>query len=50
MDVSGQQNTPAALSPGKIASGIHWIGSRVGPRACLDAVAKKKSLFLFRDW
>jgi hypothetical protein len=30
------------------APGIHWIGSWVGPRTDLDAVAKKKisSLFL----
>jgi hypothetical protein len=36
MEVSGHLHAPAALP------GTHWIGSLVGPRAALDAVAKRK--------
>jgi hypothetical protein len=41
LEVSGQFIAAAALSPGKSPS-THWKGSWVGPRAGLDAVAKKK--------
>jgi hypothetical protein len=37
MEVSGQLHASAALPPGK-ATGTHWIGGWVGPRAGLDAV------------
>jgi len=40
MDVSGQLNAPAALTPGKRAAGTHLIGDWVGPRASLDMEAK----------
>jgi hypothetical protein len=39
MEVSGQLHAPAALLQ---APGTHWIGGWVGPRAVLDAVAKRK--------
>jgi hypothetical protein len=41
MEVSGQLHAPAAL-PREKASGTHWIGRCVGPRAIQDAVAKGK--------
>jgi hypothetical protein len=37
---------PGRLTPGKRASGTHWIGGKVGPRAGLDAVQKRKGLSL----
>jgi hypothetical protein len=46
LEVSGQLNTPAALPPGDIAPGIHWIGGWVDPRAGLEDVGKKKFLTL----
>jgi hypothetical protein len=30
--------------PEERAPGTHWIGGSVGPRACLDAVEKRKIL------
>jgi hypothetical protein len=42
MGVSGQLHAPAALPPSERAAGTHWIGGWVGPRAVLDAVAKRK--------
>jgi len=42
MEVSGQINAPAALSPWKKPNLTHWFGSSVDTRAGLDAVAKKK--------
>jgi hypothetical protein len=30
------------FTPGERATGTHWIGGWVGPRAVLDAVVKKK--------
>jgi hypothetical protein len=44
--VSGQLHAPAALPPGERATGTHWIGGWVGPRAGLDAVEKRKFLTL----
>jgi hypothetical protein len=41
MEVSGQLHAPAALTPGKEPSGIHWIGSWVGPSASLDTASRK---------
>jgi hypothetical protein len=35
-------SVPAVLPPRERAPGTHWIGDWVGPRACLDAVVKKK--------
>jgi hypothetical protein len=32
------------FTPGERASCTHWIGGLVGPRACLDNVAKRKFL------
>jgi hypothetical protein len=51
MELSGKLHTPAALPPGVTASGTHWIGRWVGPRAGQDAVAKQKgSPFTARAW
>jgi hypothetical protein len=36
----GQLHTPAALTPGERASGTHWIGGWIDPRACLDDMEK----------
>jgi hypothetical protein len=33
---------PGRFTPREIALGTHWIGGRVGPRAVLDAVVKRK--------
>jgi hypothetical protein len=41
MEVNGQFHVPAALSPGEIASGTHWIGGWVDPRSGLDSVEKR---------
>jgi hypothetical protein len=49
MKVSGQLHTPAALLPEK-ASGTHWIGGWVGPRAVLDTVVKRKIPSPRREW
>jgi hypothetical protein len=43
MGVSGEIHAPAALPPGKEPTGNHWIGSWVGHRTGLDAVAKRKN-------
>jgi hypothetical protein len=37
---------PSRFTPGERASGTHWIGGCVGPRAGLDDVEKKKFLTL----
>jgi len=42
METSGHFNTLAALHPRERAPGIHWIGDWVGPKANLNAVAKRK--------
>jgi hypothetical protein len=42
MEVSGQFHTPDALPPGVRDPDTHWIGIWLGPRAGLDAVAKRK--------
>jgi hypothetical protein len=34
--------TPRQIYPRKRARGTHWIGGWIGPRACLEAVEKKK--------
>jgi hypothetical protein len=44
MGVSGQRHAPAALYPRGKDPGIHSIGGWVGPRAGLDAGAKRKIL------
>jgi hypothetical protein len=46
MEMNGQLHVPAALSPGEIAAGTHWLGGWVSPRAGLDAVEKGKILTL----
>jgi hypothetical protein len=35
---------PGRFTPGEKAPGTRWIGGWVGPRASLDAVAKKKKI------
>jgi len=42
MEVNGQFHAPAALPPGKVPPGTHWIGGWVGPRTGLDMVLKRK--------
>jgi hypothetical protein len=37
---------PGRLTPGKIAPCIHWRGGWAGPRACRDAMEKRKILSL----
>jgi hypothetical protein len=37
------------FAPEEIAPAIHWIGGRVGPRAGLDAVEKRKSSCRYRE-
>jgi len=46
--VSGQLHVPAALPPGKVPSGTHWLGGWVNPRAVLDAVVKREIHSPFR--
>jgi len=41
MELSGQLHAPAALAQGK-SPGTPYIGGYEGPRAGLDAVAKRK--------
>jgi hypothetical protein len=48
MGVSGQRHALAALYPLGKDPGTHWIGSWVGPRAGLDAGARRKILCLCR--
>jgi hypothetical protein len=42
MEVTGQLHVPAALSPGEITRGTHWIGAWVGPTTGLDAEEERK--------
>jgi hypothetical protein len=42
MEVSAQLQVLADLSSGGRNPGTHWTGIWVGPRACLDAVVKRK--------
>jgi hypothetical protein len=44
MGVSGQHHAPAALYPRGKDPGTHWIGGWMGPRAGLDAGARRKIL------
>jgi hypothetical protein len=37
---------PSRFTPGKRASGTHWLGDWVGPRAGIDDVEKRKCLTL----
>jgi hypothetical protein len=37
---------PSRFTPGERATGTHWIGGWVGPRAGLDDVGKRKFLTL----
>jgi hypothetical protein len=48
MGVSGQHHAPAALYPLERTPGTHCTGDWVGPRAGLDAEARKKILYLCR--
>jgi hypothetical protein len=44
MEVSGQLHAPGRFTPGKRAPDAHWRGVWMGPRAGLEAVAKRKIL------
>jgi hypothetical protein len=35
---------PGHFTSGERAPGTHWIGSYVGPRACLDSEEKRETL------
>jgi hypothetical protein len=48
MGVSGQHHAPAELNPGERTPGTHCTGGWVGPRAGLDAEARRKILCLCR--
>jgi hypothetical protein len=48
MGVTGQCHVPAALYPRGKDPGTHWTGGWVGPRAGLDAEARRKILCLCR--
>jgi hypothetical protein len=48
MEVSGQFHTPAIL-PREGFPDAYWIGSWVGPSSGLDAVAKKKNPYPWRE-
>jgi hypothetical protein len=48
MGVSGQRHAPAALYPWGKDPGTHCTGGWVGPRAGLDAEARRKILCLCR--
>jgi hypothetical protein len=49
MEVRGKLHAPAALPPGKAPPGTDCIGGRVGPRAGLDAVVRRKIPSSYRD-
>jgi hypothetical protein len=42
MDVSRQLHAAGRFTPRERAPGTHWIAGRVGPRAGLDVVLKRK--------
>jgi hypothetical protein len=42
MEVNGQLHAPGCFILRKRALGTHWVRGWVGPRACLDAVVKRK--------
>jgi hypothetical protein len=46
--VSGQRHAPAVLYPWERIHGTHWMRGWVGPRAGLDAEARRKTLDLCR--
>jgi hypothetical protein len=42
MEVSDHIHSQAALTPGKMSPGVHWIGDWAALSADLDAVEKRK--------
>jgi len=42
VEVKWSDSRPGRFTAGEIASGTHWIGGLVGPRAGLDAVAWRR--------
>jgi hypothetical protein len=49
MEMNGQLHALGPIPPGGRYVGTHWIGRWVGPRAGLDAVAKRKNLAPCRE-
>jgi hypothetical protein len=43
MELNGQFHASVASPPEERALRLHWIGGCVGPRADVDAVAKRES-------
>jgi hypothetical protein len=49
MVASGHLHGPAAVTPRERTHGTHWIEGRVGSRAVMDAVVKRKITSLRRE-
>jgi hypothetical protein len=45
MDGSGQLYVSVVLPPGQEPPSTHWMGSWLGPRTGMDAVAKRKKSY-----
>jgi hypothetical protein len=49
MEVSSEFHAPTTLPPGKEHPQTQWTGGQVGPRASLDAVAKRKKSYFCQE-